>query len=294
MGNDGCVHVSHKISPAEIGLGWLSGIIEWTTARAVHMRPHMHSHIELIFCLKNTMTYKVNGHGNITLHEGCGVVIPANTVHVLKDGADGPCGRLVLHISRALSPKRRYAVFTPADFKAFHATLQKMAVRPFRLDAKLQSLVKELARIVRKGAISSAERGLVRALCCTILFFVAETLSKPFASPKPQLQMMDEAVRFLESRFSKKATIEALVMHMGYSRAQLFHLFKQHTGLSPNKYLVRFRISKAKEMLMHTSMPIAAIAKATGFASAGYFRRTFLKYEGRRPGSQRADFASFP
>ena len=70
MGNDGCLHVSHKISPAEIGLGWLSGIIEWTTARAVHMRPHMHSHIELIFCLKNTMTYKVNGHGNITLHEG--------------------------------------------------------------------------------------------------------------------------------------------------------------------------------------------------------------------------------
>ena len=289
MRSNGCSHVSHKMSPADIGLGWLSGIIEWTTARAVHMRPHVHSHIELIFCLKNTMTYRVDGHGSITVHEGSGVVIPANTVHVLKDGADGPCGRLVLHISRAMSPKRRYAVFTPADFRAFHATLQKMSVRPFRLDARLQSSVRELARIVRQGAISSAERGLVRALCCTILFYAAETLSKPFASPRPQLQMMDEAVKFLESQFTRRTTLDALVIHMGYGRTRLFHLFKQHTGLSPNKYLVRFRIEKAREMLLHTRKPVAAIAKAVGFSSAGYFRRTFLKYEGLRPESFRTD-----
>ena len=220
------------------------------------------------------------------------MVMPADTDHVLAGGIDAPCERLSLYISRSMPSKHCFSVFTPSDFATFHATLSKMAVHPFRLDTRLQSAIKELARLVRTEKISSQELGLVRALCCTILFYVADMLSKPLVTPEPQ--MMDEAVKFIESHFAEKITSDALVLHMGYGRTQLFHLFKQHTGLSPNEYLVRFRISKAKEMLMHTSMPIAAIAKATGFASAGYFRRTFLKYEGRRPGSQRADFASFP
>ena len=286
MQNDGYSHVSHKIGPADIGLGWLTGITEWMTPRAMHVHPHKHSHIELIFCLKGTMTYKVDGHGSVTIHEGSGVVMPANTVHVLEGGTDAPCGRLGLHISRSMSSKCRYAVFTPSDFKSFHSVLSKMSVCPFRLDTKLQSSVKELVRLVRQDGLSSTERGLVRALCCVILFHVAETLSKPLAAPQPQ--MVDEAVKFLESHYSRKITLDALVLHMGYGRTQLFHLFKQHTGLPPNEYLVRFRIKKAKEMLVHTSKPLSVISKASGFSSTTYFRRVFLKYEGRKPESFRA------
>lgn len=283
MKNDGYTNVSHKIGPEDISLGWLTGITEWMTPKAMHVHPHKHSHIELIFCLKGTMTYKVDGHGSVTIHEGSGVVMPSDTVHVLKGGTDTPCVRLGLHISSSMSSKRRYAVFSSADFKAFHATLSKMAARPFRLDAKLLSTVKELVSLIRQDTISSPERGLLRALCCTILFHVAKTLSKPLAAPQPQ--MMDEAVKFLESHYSQKMTLDALVLHMGYGRTQLFHLFKQHTGLSPNEYLVRFRINKAKSMLVNTSKPIATIAKDTGFSSTSYFRSVFLKYEGRKPES---------
>ena len=285
MKDNGYMHISHKVDSKEIGLGWLMGITEWMSPKAVHAHPHIHSHIELIFCLKGITTYNVDGYGRVTIHEGCGIVIPANTVHVLEGGTDAQYGRIGLHISRSMSPKRHYAVFSPADFKAFHATLSKMAARPFRLDAKLQSTVKELVKLVRQDTISSPERGLLRALCCTILFHVAETLSKPFAAPQPQ--MVDEAVKFLESHYSQKITLDALVLHMGYGRTQLFHLFKQHTGLSPNEYLVRFRIKQAKAMLVNTSEPLATIAKAVGFSSTSYFRRVFLKYEGQKPESVR-------
>ena len=285
MKNDGYTHVSHKVSSDEIGLGWLTGITEWMTPKATHVHPHKHSHIELIFCLKGAMTYKISGHGSVTIREGSGVVMPADTVHVLEGETDAPCGRLGLHISRSMLPKRRYEVFSPADFRAFHATLAKMSAHPFRLDTKLQSTVKEIVRLVRQDSISSPERGLLRALCCTVLFHVAETLSKPFAAPQPQ--MMDEAVKFLESHYSKKMTLDALMLHMGYGRTQLFHLFKQHTGLSPNEYLVRFRIKKAKDMLAGSDKPLAAIAKAVGFSSTSYFRSVFLKYEGRKPESFR-------
>lgn len=57
--------------------------------------------------------------------------------------------------------------------------------------------------------------------------------------------------------------------------------------MSPNEYLVRFRIKQAKAMLVNTGKPLATIAKAAGFSSTSYFRSVFLKYEGRKPESVR-------
>ena len=59
------------------------------------------------------------------------------------------------------------------------------------------------------------------------------------------------------------------------------HLFKQHTGLTPNEYLVRYRIKRAKELVSNSSMPLSKIARSTGFSSESYFRSVFLKYTGR-------------
>ena len=275
------MNVSHMIDPKGLGLGWLAGITQWMTPKAVAHHTHRHPNIELMFCLKDTMTYKVAGRGSVTIREGCGIVMPADTDHVLAGGIDAPCERLSLYISRSMPAKHCFSVFTPSDFAAFHATLSNMAAHPFRLDSRLQSAIKELARLVRAEKISPQELGLLRALCCTILFYVADILSKPLVTPEPQ--MMDEAVKFIESHFAEKITSDALVLHMGYGRTQLFHLFKQHTGLSPNEYLVRFRTRRAREMLTRTHMPVAAIAKATGFSSVNYFNSVFLKYEGVNP-----------
>ena len=141
-----------------------------------------------------------------------------------------------------------------------------------------------------KDRLGSAEIGLIRALCCTVLFWVADTLSRPLAAPEPQ--MMDEAVKFLESHFADKITSDALVLRMGYGRTQLFSLFKRHTGLSPNEYLVRYRIRKAKELLSRPGATAAGVAQATGFSSVGYFRKVFTKYAGVTPACDRTPCAT--
>ena len=92
--------------------------------------------------------------------------------------------------------------------------------------------------------------------------------------------MMDEAIRFLEENYAKKIGIDDLAQRMGYGKTRLFHLFKQHTGLTPNEYLVRYRIDKAKELIRNHSIPIRKIARATGFSTESYFRSVFKKYTG--------------
>ena len=67
---------------------------------------------------------------------------------------------------------------------------------------------------------------------------------------------------------------------MGYGRTRLFTLFKRHTGLTPNEYLVRLRIRKAREMAERGNADAAAVAKAVGFNDTSYFRSVYLRYTG--------------
>ena len=81
----------------------------------------------------------------------------------------------------------------------------------------------------------------------------------------------------LEANYSKKIDADDLIRHMGYGRTQLYTLFKKHTGLTPNEYLVRFRIATAQELLNQRT-PIEDVASAVGFSSLRYFKQVFLKY----------------
>ena len=81
----------------------------------------------------------------------------------------------------------------------------------------------------------------------------------------------------LEANYSKKIDDDDLIRHMGYGRTQLYTLFKKHTGLTPNEYLVRFRIATAQELLNQRT-PIEDVASAVGFSSLRYFKQVFLKY----------------
>ena len=94
--------------------------------------------------------------------------------------------------------------------------------------------------------------------------------------------MMDEAVRFLENNYGRKIDTEDLVRHMGYGRSQLFALFKKHTGLAINEYLVRFRIEMAQRLLSQ-NIPTDEVAKKVGFSSSRYFKKVFIKYTGQTP-----------
>jgi len=285
MKSDGYTNISARISDEQLGLGWISGITLWKSPVAVAMEPHRHPHIELIFCLKGELTYDVDGFGSIVVTEGTGVVMPAHTTHVLRGGTDTPCVRLGLHIRSSLpSRSHRYGVFSAGDFGVFHAKLREMSAKTFRLNNQALDVIKELSARVSSQNAGSAERGLIRTLCSLILYRVVDILSHPLVATSPL--MMDEATRYIKEHFAERFSVDSLVRRMGYGRTQVFAMFKQHTGLTPNEYLVRYRIQKASEMIA-AGKTTADIAKSVGFSSPAYFRSVYRKYTGKDPCCQK-------
>ncbi|WP_238327432.1 helix-turn-helix domain-containing protein [Paenibacillus gorillae] len=72
------------------------------------------------------------------------------------------------------------------------------------------------------------------------------------------------------------------------SRAHFFELFRQSTGSSPIQYMHRFRIGRAKEDLLHTTLTITEIAEKYHFSSVHYFSRLFHKVTGHSPARYRS------
>ena len=279
MGKNGYDHINGQITSEQLGLRWISGITRWGSANAVQTKPHTHPYMEVIFCLKGELSYRIDGYGPVTVCEGSGVVIPRRTRHFLGGGIDTPCERIGLHISMKSGTTPKHSVFEPSDIRSFCTTISEKAGTPFRLDSHLQSTIRELAGYLKRSEpLSSAEQGFVRILCCDILFRVVSVLRKPLIAPRTQ--MMDSAVEFLNDHYGEDFRIDDLIRFMGYGRTRLFSLFKRHTGLTPNEYLVRLRIRKAKELVKQGMTDAVTVARSVGFNDPAYFKAVYLRYTG--------------
>lgn len=78
---------------------------------------------------------------------------------------------------------------------------------------------------------------------------------------------------------------EAERLHISY--AHLRRVFKQLTGISPQRYLQQCRLTQAGELLLSTPLPIKEVARAVGIADLQYFTRIFRQHYKLPPGQFR-------
>ena len=77
--------------------------------------------------------------------------------------------------------------------------------------------------------------------------------------------------------------ISFLTDNLGMSHSTCYRKIKGLTGLSPNEYVRRMRLSKAAEMLKSSNMNISEISYACGFSSPSYFRTCFKEIYNMTP-----------
>ncbi|OBZ17992.1 helix-turn-helix domain-containing protein [Bacillus sp. FJAT-26390] len=104
--------------------------------------------------------------------------------------------------------------------------------------------------------------------------------AKNASSEKPS---MERSISYLENHYSDKITREQLAGIAGVSASHYSILFKQHTGFSPNEYLSRLRVHRAKELLLSGSGTLREIALKVGYKDEFYLSRRFKQQTGAAP-----------
>ncbi len=92
-----------------------------------------------------------------------------------------------------------------------------------------------------------------------------------------------EAVAYINTHYRQTVSIEQLARQACMSRRNFFLQFKNAAGCSPVQYLIKLRISRATELLLHSEMRITDIAAKCGFCDSNYFCKTFRAQTGMSP-----------
>jgi AraC-like DNA-binding protein len=75
--------------------------------------------------------------------------------------------------------------------------------------------------------------------------------------------------------------------HSNMSRYHFLRTFKESFGETPNAFLVKIRIEKAKAMLITENASISEVCERVGYISLGSFSSLFLRQVGMPPSSYR-------
>ena len=96
------------------------------------------------------------------------------------------------------------------------------------------------------------------------------------------------AMTFLGDNFGDPAcSVSELCQHLGLSRSYVYNLFKNKTDLSPQQFLTKLRMERAKELLSNSDLNVQAISHFVGYNDSFTFSKAFKRHEGLSPKSWR-------
>ena len=98
-----------------------------------------------------------------------------------------------------------------------------------------------------------------------------------------RLDTIGEVALAMVRRCQEDWSVERLCRASNFSRPVLFREFKKYYHTSPNKFLMRQRLRKARALLESSELAVEAVATQCGFASASYFSTAFVHAFGVTP-----------
>ena len=91
------------------------------------------------------------------------------------------------------------------------------------------------------------------------------------------------AVEYVRANLTQDIGLEDIAGAAGMSPFHFARLFKNTTGMSPYRYLMRARVEQAKALLRNGEQSLARIAAELGFADQSHMTTVFRRFAGTTP-----------
>jgi AraC-like DNA-binding protein len=99
--------------------------------------------------------------------------------------------------------------------------------------------------------------------------------------------IVNTLIKYLNENYMRQISLETISKSIYLSPAYISKVFREEIGESPINYLIKIRLSKAKELLMEGGHSIKSVARAVGYEDAYYFSKLFKKYNNVSPSKVR-------
>ncbi|NQU09290.1 helix-turn-helix transcriptional regulator [bacterium] len=148
-------------------------------------------------------------------------------------------------------------------------------------------LFQELHRAI--GAVTPKGERLASALAYRLLASAADGVRR---ERRRQDALVEAAVQILRAEWNHPGlSVKTLAARLGVHRSSLTRRFQTALGVAPVAYLTSLRMQHALSLLASTGLPVAIVARRTGFSDPDYFSRCVSHATGRSPRAFRRQLA---
>ena len=110
-----------------------------------------------------------------------------------------------------------------------------------------------------------------------------EILEKKYGKENGYGEYIKEAMAFIKNEYACGIGVQELAEHLNVNRSYLYTIFMNELHISPKDFLQKYRITRARELLVLTELSVESIGKSCGYGNAERFARAFKHEAGLTP-----------
>ena len=242
---------------------------------------HMHDHPELSIILNGEATYTINNQ-TYNLKKGELVLFNPGVTHGAFLPVQGQYKDLHIGYSKLTDSLSEYLDSIQKDFIIVKLSGEKKS---------FYSICDELLREYRGR--KKDYKSMIQSLAVQILVLITREQSKDGTIPSPEHivnmgypdkhKVVEFIMSYINDNYMNEISLEMFAKDMYLSQVYISKIFKEETGSSPINYLIKTRLSKAKEILETENLPIKVVSEKVGYDDAYHFSKLFKKYYGYSP-----------
>lgn len=132
---------------------------------------------------------------------------------------------------------------------------------------------------------------IMKAYLLQLLYQLFMDIRNPLSSytmpSNPYYIPIKKALEFMEGNYQYKIDLKSIANNVNLSPSHFHKVFSKVMNMTPNEYVTKIRLEKAKELLVKTQLNIFEIALQCGFENIPYFNFIFKKHLNMSPGEFR-------
>ncbi|EKF57552.1 MAG: AraC family transcriptional regulator [Agrobacterium albertimagni] len=271
----------------------VSGAGRWRVEREDYGQP--------FYCamLEGSALLEVQGHAPITLRTGDFVLIPAAFGFTMSDMAgdqDDDVDPLTVTMlpgeTRHGNPEGIVNARLLVGHFGFASPDSALLIRllPQLVHLRNERRLTTLVQLVTEEALADRPvRGSILARLLEVMLLEALRSVAGEAAPLGVLRglgdpRLSSTLRLLHAEPTKDWTVDEMAREAALSRSVFFDRFRRTIGVSPREYLIIWRMSLAKHLLMRRGdLGLQEVAERVGYRSASAFSTAFSRFVGMAP-----------
>ena len=247
---------------------------------------HWHEELELGYIEQGVSVIRTINQ-EYPVHQGNGFFINTNVVDTKINGSPGSPALEVNHIFHPIFIGGHFGSRITTKYLNPILQNQQIAVHIIRRGSKETDALLDQLILLKEMNRKPNQEILIRNTLSDAWLLLLDEIEKHFEAP--QVIETEKQIRiksmlsYIHRNFGEKITLEEIAAAANISAREANRIFQKTVRQTPFEYLLSYRLSRAKELLSRSDLPVTEISCRCGFTDSAYMGKQFRKATGMTP-----------